>query len=348
MKIGLLTVLFNDKPLEEVAKYAAGSRLRGLRARRLARLEPLRHRPGDGEPAVRAGHQEDARGPRDHDLRRSRTTSRRRWCCRSATRRSTSGPARRTRRRWSGSAREHIIKTAEVASELEVAGRQRLLRLDRVGELVHLAAPAPRHLRAGLGALRRALDADPRPLQGARRQVRARGAPDRDRLQRLHRARGHQAAGGRDDWGFNFDPSHLVWQHDRPGRVHQGVRRPHLHVHAKDWELQKDIVHIDGVTGTGSWQRKDRAARYRVPGWGDVEWRRVITALLEVGYDYVHELRARGSGHERGGRLRAVHQVPQAAHHQEAARARPGVVAGVGAGPVGRRPRWRRSRRSAS
>ena len=60
-----------------------------------------------------------------------------------------------------------------------------------------------------------------------------------------------------------------------------------FHAHAKDWELQKDILHVDGVTGTGSWQRSDRAARYRVPGWGDVEWRRVMTAMLEVGYDYV-------------------------------------------------------------
>jgi sugar phosphate isomerase/epimerase len=41
------------------------------------------------------------------------------------------------------------------------------------------------------------------------------------------------------------------------------------------------------VLSTGSWQRPGRAARYRVPGWGDVNWRRVITALLETGYDGV-------------------------------------------------------------
>ena len=93
--------------------------------------------------------------------------------------------------------------------------------------------------------------------------------------------------GDRDDWGFNFDPSHLVWQMIDPVVFIKEFGDRILHVHAKDWELQKDILHIDGVTGTGSWQRKDRAARYRVPGWGDVEWRRVMTALLEVGYDYV-------------------------------------------------------------
>ena len=33
--------------------------------------------------------------------------------------------------------------------------------------------------------------------------------------------------------------------------------------------------------------RPDRGFRFRVPGWGQVNWRRVITALVSVGYDYV-------------------------------------------------------------
>ena len=139
----------------------------------------------------------------------------------------------------------------------------------------------------------------------------------------------------RDDWGFNFDPSHLVWQMIDPVVFIKEFGDRILHVHAKDWELQKDILHIDGVTGTGSWQRKDRAARYRVPGWGDVEWRRVITALLEVGYDFVLCFEHEDPVMSRGGRLRAGDPVPQAAHHQEAARAGPGVVAGVQAGRPG-------------
>ena len=93
--------------------------------------------------------------------------------------------------------------------------------------------------------------------------------------------------GGRDDWGFNFDPSHFIWQQIDPVIFIKTFGNRIFHAHAKDWELQKDILARDGVTGTGSWQRPDRAARYRVPGWGDVEWKRVITALLEVGYDYV-------------------------------------------------------------
>ncbi|MGD0995283.1 MAG: hypothetical protein ABR909_07145 [Candidatus Bathyarchaeia archaeon] len=31
----------------------------------------------------------------------------------------------------------------------------------------------------------------------------------------------------------------------------------------------------------------DRGFRFRVPGWGVVPWRRIITALAKIGYDYV-------------------------------------------------------------
>jgi sugar phosphate isomerase/epimerase len=30
-----------------------------------------------------------------------------------------------------------------------------------------------------------------------------------------------------------------------------------------------------------------RVKRFRVPGWGDVKWKKVMSALLSVGYNYV-------------------------------------------------------------
>ena len=50
-----------------------------------------------------------------------------------------------------------------------------------------------------------------------RRQVRPRGPPDRDRLRPLHRpsACSTSSTAGRPS-GFNFDPSHLVWQGIEP------------------------------------------------------------------------------------------------------------------------------------
>jgi sugar phosphate isomerase/epimerase len=91
----------------------------------------------------------------------------------------------------------------------------------------------------------------------------------------------------RDDWGFNFDPSHLVWQSIDPVVFIHTFGDRILHCHAKDVETRSQLVARDGVLSTGSWQRPGRAVRPRTPGWGDVDWRKVITALVEVGYDYV-------------------------------------------------------------
>jgi sugar phosphate isomerase/epimerase len=96
-----------------------------------------------------------------------------------------------------------------------------------------------------------------------------------------------KALGNRPEFGFNFDPSHLVWQLIDPVIFVKTFGPKILHSHAKDGELQEDEVHRSGVIPTGSWMRPDRGFRFRVPGWGQVNWRRVITALVSVGYDYV-------------------------------------------------------------
>jgi sugar phosphate isomerase/epimerase len=91
----------------------------------------------------------------------------------------------------------------------------------------------------------------------------------------------------REDVYFNFDPSHFIWQQIDPVIFVKTFGKRIVHVHAKDFEVQEDEIRRDGVLSTGSWRNPRRAARYRVVGWGQVPWRRVITALLEVGYDYV-------------------------------------------------------------
>jgi len=91
----------------------------------------------------------------------------------------------------------------------------------------------------------------------------------------------------RPEFGFNFDPSHLVWQLIDPVIFIKSFAGRIYHCHAKDGELQEDEVRRSGVIPTGSWMRPDRGFRFRVPGWGQVNWRRVITALVSAGYDYV-------------------------------------------------------------
>jgi sugar phosphate isomerase/epimerase len=91
----------------------------------------------------------------------------------------------------------------------------------------------------------------------------------------------------RPEFGFNFDPSHLIWQLIDPVIFIKTFGKKIFHSHAKDGELQEDEVHRSGVIPTGGWMRPNRGFRFRVPGWGQVNWRRVITALVSVGYDYV-------------------------------------------------------------
>jgi len=80
--------------------------------------------------------------------------------------------------------------------------------------------------------------------------------------------------------GLNFDPSHLLWQGiDYIEAVHRFGERIH-HTHAKDTEIIQFRLREVGVLGEGWW-------RYRIPGWGSVNWSAYLTALKEAKYDYV-------------------------------------------------------------
>jgi sugar phosphate isomerase/epimerase len=78
--------------------------------------------------------------------------------------------------------------------------------------------------------------------------------------------------------GLEFDPSHLVWQGiDWAAQVVRWAGRIH-HVHAKDTEVLKDRLRANGFFSQGWW-------RYRLPGYGEVDWRRFTSLLKECGYD---------------------------------------------------------------
>jgi sugar phosphate isomerase/epimerase len=85
-----------------------------------------------------------------------------------------------------------------------------------------------------------------------------------------------------DNFGLNYDPSHLVWQfidYIRP--IHE-FREKLFHVHAKDMRVDRDLLYQDGVLGCGF-----RWAIPKLPGLGDVNWNAFVSALYEVGYDFV-------------------------------------------------------------
>src|SRR5438105_13311696 len=98
-----------------------------------------------------------------------------------------------------------------------------------------------------------------------------------------------RAAAGR-SLGVNFDPSHFFWQGvDVPSAI-RALGSAIFHGHAKDVSMDAENVRINGVIDAKSYRRMpDRSWLFRTVGWGhdELEWKRIVSALRLVGYDYV-------------------------------------------------------------
>jgi len=92
-----------------------------------------------------------------------------------------------------------------------------------------------------------------------------------------------EAIGGREEFGFNFDPSHLQWQGVDPVRFIQAFPDRIYHVHMKDC-----AVTLDGRSGIlGShlnFGAHGRGWDFRSLGRGDVDFEAIIRALNRIGY----------------------------------------------------------------
>jgi sugar phosphate isomerase/epimerase len=93
------------------------------------------------------------------------------------------------------------------------------------------------------------------------------------------------------NFGLNLDPSHLIWQFIDTVRAIYDFKERIFHVHAKDLRIDREQLYQRGVMSLGmGWQIP------RLPGLGDVDWGKFISALYGAGYDYVisieHEDRA--------------------------------------------------------
>ncbi|MDW8068841.1 MAG: sugar phosphate isomerase/epimerase [Anaerolineae bacterium] len=81
------------------------------------------------------------------------------------------------------------------------------------------------------------------------------------------------------NFGLTMDPSHLVWQFIDYVRVVYEFKERIFHVHAKDMQINREMLYQDGILGLGfRWQIP------RLPGLGEVDWPRFISALYAVGY----------------------------------------------------------------
>ena len=121
-----------------------------------------------------------------------------------------------------------------------------------------------------------------------------------------------EALDHREEFGFNFDPSHLQWQGIDPVKFIETFPDRIYHVHMKDC-----AVTLDGRTGIlGSHLNFGEAGRgwdFRSLGRGEVDFEEIIRALNRIGYDGPLSVEWEDSGMDRehgaGEAAQFVHSV---------------------------------------
>ena len=90
--------------------------------------------------------------------------------------------------------------------------------------------------------------------------------------------------------GCNFDPSHLFWQGADPALAVRALGDAIYHVHAKDCRLDPHNIAANGVLDAKSYTRElQRSWIFRTVGYGNDAgvWKGIVSALRLVGYDHV-------------------------------------------------------------
>ncbi|MBC8871882.1 MAG: sugar phosphate isomerase/epimerase [Planctomycetes bacterium] len=82
-----------------------------------------------------------------------------------------------------------------------------------------------------------------------------------------------------ENFGLNFDPSHLVWQHmDYIQPLREFVDRI-FHVHAKDVRVDRERLNDVGILATPLEYHTPK-----LPGLGEIDWGRFCSVLGDAGY----------------------------------------------------------------
>lgn len=97
-----------------------------------------------------------------------------------------------------------------------------------------------------------------------------------------------EAAGRHPNLGINFDPANMFYLGISMEEFVDCLGDRIFCVHAKDAQIVNHNVSKGGMLMQGEWGRKDKSFRFRVPGWGDINWKSLISELYLNGYDYVY------------------------------------------------------------
>ena len=80
--------------------------------------------------------------------------------------------------------------------------------------------------------------------------------------------------------GINYDPSHFVWQQIDYVKPLYEFKNKIFHVHCKDIKLFPEKLHEVGVMAYPL-----DFMTPKLPGLGDVDWGKYVSALTDIGYD---------------------------------------------------------------
>ncbi|HEX2972719.1 MAG TPA: sugar phosphate isomerase/epimerase family protein [Tepidisphaeraceae bacterium] len=82
------------------------------------------------------------------------------------------------------------------------------------------------------------------------------------------------------NFGLNYDPSHMIWQHMDYLKPLREFASRIFHVHAKDVKLDQDRLDNVGILATPL-----EYHRPKLPGLGEINWERFVAELRSTGYD---------------------------------------------------------------
>lgn len=82
------------------------------------------------------------------------------------------------------------------------------------------------------------------------------------------------------NFGINYDPSHFVWQQIDYIKPIYEFKDKIFHVHYKDIKIYQDKLADVGIMATPLQYMSPK-----LPGLGDVDWGKYVSALTDIGYD---------------------------------------------------------------